>query len=135
MKLSTSRGLITITSPHDTKTTADRLEDTLKTKGMNIFERINHSQAAAGVGMELRPTELLLFGNPQSGTPLMQSSQTAAIDFPQKALVWQDEQGQVRISFNDPDYLMKRHDLEDMAEVAGKMKSLLEGVSATVCTT
>jgi uncharacterized protein (DUF302 family) len=132
MNTSSSRGLINLTSPHDAATTANRLEEVLRTNGMNIVARVNHAQAAAGAGMELRPTELLIFGNPQAGTPLMQRSQTAAIDFPQKALVWQDEQGQVWISFNDPDYLIKRHGIDCTTEIAGKMKRVIEGFTAAV---
>jgi uncharacterized protein (DUF302 family) len=134
MNTSTSSGLINFTSPHDTVTTANRLEEVLRTNGMNIIARVNHAQAAAGAGMELRPTELLVFGNPQAGTPLMQSSQTAAIDFPQKALVWQDEQDRVRISFNDPEYLITRHGIDGKAEMANRMKNVLEGFAAAVTT-
>jgi uncharacterized protein (DUF302 family) len=132
MNTSTFSGLISLTSPYDAATTANRLEEVLRTNGMNIVARVNHAQAAAGAGMELRPTELLIFGNPQAGTPLMQRSQTAAIDFPQKALVWQDERDRVWIIFNDPDYLMTRHGIEGNAEIAGKMKRMLEGFAAAV---
>jgi uncharacterized protein (DUF302 family) len=132
MNTTTPRGLINVISPHDAVTTANLLDEVLRADGINVIARVNHAQAAAGVGMELRPTELLIFGNPQAGTPLMQSSQTAAIDFPQKALVWQDEQDRVWISFNDPDYLMRRHGIEGKAEMAGKMKRTFEGFSAVV---
>ena len=90
----TESGLISVKSSHDVKNTADRLENILKEKGMNVFGRINHAEGARKVGQELRPTELVIFGNPKVGTPLMQCGQTAAIDLPQKALIWQDEKGQ-----------------------------------------
>ena len=79
-------GIISVKSSHDVKTTADRLESTLKQKGMNVFIRINHAQGAQKIGKELRPTELVIFGNPKVGTPLMQCRQSVAIDLPQKAL-------------------------------------------------
>jgi uncharacterized protein (DUF302 family) len=130
MTTPTSSGLISLISPYDAATTANRLEEVLRANGMNIVARVDHAQAAAGAGMELRSTELLIFRNPQAGTPLMQRSQTAAIDFPQKALVWQDGQDQVWISFNDPDYLMKRHGIDCMTETAGKMKCIVESFAA-----
>ena len=80
-------GLISIKSAHDVKTTADRLENILKEKGMTVFTRINHSAGAEKVGQQLRPTELVIFGNPKVGTPLMQCNQSMAIDLPQKALI------------------------------------------------
>ncbi len=132
MNTMTHNGMINIASPHDITTTANRLDEVLRANDMNIIARVNHAQAAANAGLALRPTELLIFGNPQAGTPLMQCSQTAAIDFPQKALVWQDDQNQVWISFNDPDYLIKRHGIEGKADMAIKMKSMLEGFAATV---
>ena len=110
-------GLVSVKSSHDVKTTADRLESMLKQKGMNVFIRINHAQGAQKIGKELRPTELLIFGNPKVGTPLMQCRQSVAIDLPQKALIWQDAQGQVWLSYNDPNYLVERHGIEGCAEV------------------
>ena len=81
-------GLIRIKSAHNVKNTADRLEDIVQKKGMRVFLRINHAENARKVGQDLRPTELLIFGNPKVGAPLMQCSQTVAIDLPQKALIW-----------------------------------------------
>ena len=118
-------GIISVKSSHDVKTTADRLESTLKQKGMNVFNRINHAQGAQKVGKELRPTELIIFGNPKVGTPLMQCQQSVAIDLPQKALIWQDDKGQVWLSYNDPDYLVERHGIEGCAEVIKKVKGAL----------
>ena len=118
-------GLISVKSAHDVTTTADRLENILKQKGMNVFIRINHAQGAQKVGKELRPTELLIFGNPKVGTPLMQCRQSVAIDLPQKALIWQDDQGQVWLSYNDPTYLVDRHEITGCAEVVKKIKGAL----------
>ena len=118
-------GIISVKSAHDVKTTADRLESTLKQKGMNVFSRINHAQGAQKIGKELRPTELIIFGNPKVGTPLMQCQQSVAIDLPQKALIWQDAKGQVWLSYNDPDYLVERHGIQGCAEVIKKVKGAL----------
>ena len=121
----TDSGLITIKSVHDVATTADRLENVLNQKGMNVFARINHAQGAQKVGKKLRPTELLIFGNPKVGTPLMQCRQSVAIDLPQKALIWQDEDGRVWLSYNDPEYLVERHQIKGCAEVVKKIKGAL----------
>lgn len=104
-------GLITLKSMHSVSVTADRLEAGLKEKGMTVFIRIDHSTGASKVGKVLRPTEVVIFGNPKVGTPLIQCSQSVAIDLPQKALIWQDEDGQVWFSYNDPRYLVDRHKL------------------------
>jgi uncharacterized protein (DUF302 family) len=118
-------GLISVKSSHDVKATADRLENILKQKGMNVFIRINHAAGARKVGKNLLPTELVVFGNPKVGTPLMQCNQSVAIDLPQKALIWQDDQGQVWLTYNDPDYLSQRHGLGKCAEVVKKVKKAL----------
>lgn len=118
-------GLISVKSSHDVKATADRLENVLKQKGMNVFIRINHAAGAAKVGKALRPTELIIFGNPKVGTPLMQCSQSVAIDLPQKALIWQDDKGQAWLTYNDPNYLAQRHELTGCAEVIKKVEKAL----------
>ncbi|CAB1075024.1 putative inner membrane or exported protein [Olavius algarvensis Delta 1 endosymbiont] len=118
-------GYISVKSAHDVKTTADRLETVLKQKGMNVFIRINHAQGAEKIGKELRPTELVIFGNPKVGTPLMQCAQSVAIDLPQKALIWQDSQGQVWLSYNDPNYLVERHQIAGCDEVVKKVAKAL----------
>lgn len=118
-------GLISIKSAHDVKATADRLENVLKQKGMNVFIRINHAAGARKVGKNLRPTELVVFGNPKVGTPLMQCNQSVAIDLPQKALVWQDEKDQVWLTYNDPNYLAQRHGLDKCPEVIKKVAKAL----------
>ena len=118
-------GLISVKSAHDVKATADRLENVLKQKGMNVFIRIDHAAGARKVGKNLRPTELVVFGNPKVGTPLMQCNQSAAIDLPQKALIWQDEKDQVWLTHNDPNYLAQRHGLDQCTEVIKKVPKAL----------
>jgi uncharacterized protein (DUF302 family) len=118
-------GIISVKSSHEVKATADRLENTLKQKGMTVFIRINHAAGAQKVGKKLRPTELVVFGNPKVGTPLMQCSQSTAIDLPQKALIWQDDQGQVWLSYNDPNYLVERHGITGCDEVIKKIEKAL----------
>ena len=88
-------GLITVKSAHSVKDTIDRFEAAAKARGLNVFLRLDHAAGAKKIGKELRPTELLVFGNPQGGTPLMECAQSAGIDLPLKALAWQDAAGQV----------------------------------------
>jgi uncharacterized protein (DUF302 family) len=102
-------GLITTTSAHDPATTLERLTATIVAKGMAVLARIDHAGAAAKVGLTLRPTEVVIFGNPRAGTGLMQAAQTMGIDLPLKALVWQDEAGKTQLSYNDPKWLAERH--------------------------
>ncbi len=109
----------------------DRLEKTLLEKGMTVFIRINHAEGAKKVGKKLRPTELLIFGNPKVGTPLMQCSQSVAIDLPQKALIWEDESGQVWLSYNDPKYLVNRHSIKECDEIIKKIEKALENFART----
>jgi len=108
---SAADGVVAVKSGHPVKATIDRLEKIAKDKGLTVFLRVDHAAGAAKVGKELRPTELLAFGNPQGGTPLMQCAQSAGIDLPLKALAWQDASGQVWLGYNDLAYLAKRHDL------------------------
>jgi uncharacterized protein (DUF302 family) len=118
-------GIISIKSSHDVKITADRLENNLMAKGMIVFNRINHTEGAQKVGKKLRPTEVIIFGNPKVGTPLMQCGQSVAIELPQKALIWKDEAGQVWLSYNDPKYLAKRHGIKGCADVIKKIETAL----------
>jgi uncharacterized protein (DUF302 family) len=104
-------GLTTIPSSYGPKETMDRLEAEIKAKGMTVFARIDHAAGAAQAGLSLRPTEVLMFGNAKAGTPLMQSNQTIGIDLPLKALVWQDANGKVWLSYNEPSWLAQRHGL------------------------
>jgi uncharacterized protein (DUF302 family) len=104
-------GLTTIPSSFGPKETMDRLEAAVKAKGLTVFARVDHAAGATDVGLPLRPTELLIFGNAKGGTPLMQATQTIGIDLPLKALVWQDAAGKTWLSYNDPSSLAKRHGL------------------------
>jgi uncharacterized protein (DUF302 family) len=104
-------GLVTVASQHSVKETLDRLDADLKAKGVTVFARIDHAAGAASVGMPLRPTELLIFGSPKGGTPLMQAERTIGIDLPLKILAWQDADGKVWITYNDPLWLARRHGL------------------------
>jgi uncharacterized protein (DUF302 family) len=118
-------GMVHVKSNHNVKTTADRLENALKNKGMTIFNRINHAAGAQKVGLKLPPMELVIFGNPKVGSPLMQCSQTTGIDLPQKALIWQDESGSVWLSYNHPDHIGKRHRIEGCRENLKKVANAL----------
>jgi uncharacterized protein (DUF302 family) len=111
-----AEGLISIPSSFDPKETMDRLEAALRASGVTIFARIDHAAGAAEVGETLRPTELLIFGNPKAGTPLMQAGQTIGIDLPLKALVWQDAAGKTQVSYNEPGWLARRHGLGPEAD-------------------
>ncbi len=109
--------------------TADRLKAVLERKGMTVFDRIRHSAAAGGAGIELRDTELVIFGNPTVGSRLMQCAQSGAIDLPQKkALVWEDGQGRVWLSYNDPRYLARRHGIGGCG-VVPKLQRALAGIA------
>ena len=122
-------GLIVLKSSYSADETMNRFEAIAKQKGLNIFARINHAAGAAKVGKTLRPTEVLIFGNAQGGTPFMECSQTVGIDLPLKVLVWQDAAGQVWLGYNDPVYLAKRHGVSQ-CPVAGKLSKALAGLSA-----
>jgi uncharacterized protein (DUF302 family) len=113
----------------------DRLEAAVKAKGMTLFARIDHAAGAAAVGMSLRPTELLIFGNAKGGTPLMQSNQTVGIDLPLKALVWEDASGVTWLSYNDPSWLAKRHGFDRKVEGAvSAMAAALNEVTKSATT-
>lgn len=105
--------LHTTTSKFSVKETVDRMEQQIEAEGWHLFARIDHAREAHDKGLELRPTELILFGNPQVGTHLMQDQQIAAIDLPMKAVAWEDEKGQTHIACNNIDWLKKRHQLTD----------------------
>ncbi len=118
-------GLVSVKSAHTVKTTADRLENALKAKGMTIFARIDHAAGAQGIGQTLRPTELLIFGNPKIGSALMQCNQMVGIDLPMKALLWQDSAGDVWLTYNDSAYLAQRYGLADCADVLKNVAAAL----------
>ncbi len=117
-------GMISVASPRSAVDTMNRLEALVKERGLNVFARIDHAAGAAKVGKTLRSTELLIFGNPQGGTPLMACAQTAGIDLPLKALVWTDAAGKVMLSYNDPAYLANRHGAASCPAVEGLTKAL-----------
>jgi uncharacterized protein (DUF302 family) len=125
-------GLIAVKSPMKTKATMDKFEALVKDKGMNIFARVDHAAGAMKVGKTLRPTEVLIFGNPQGGTPLMECAQSVGIDLPLKALVWEDKDGQTWIGYNDPKYLAARHKTECAPVVENMTKAMNAFVQATV---
>jgi len=119
-------GVISRPSSWPVPETLDRLEAVLQAKSITVFARVDHSGEANKVGLRLRPTELLIFGNPKGGTGVMQAAPTSAIDLPLKALAWRDEAGQVWLSYNDPSYFAQRFNLSE-AEVLP-----LSGVGALV---
>jgi uncharacterized protein (DUF302 family) len=128
-------GLTTIPSGFGPQDTMNRLETAVKAKGMTVFARIDHAAGAAAVALPLRPTELLIFGNAKGGTPLMQSVQTIGIDLPLKAVVWQDASGKTWLSYNDPEWLAKRHGLGGETEAAVKMMTGALAAVAKAATT
>ncbi|HEX9490303.1 MAG TPA: DUF302 domain-containing protein [Stellaceae bacterium] len=111
-----------------------KLEAGVKARGMTVFARIDHAAGAAEVGLSLRPTDLLIFGNAKGGTPLMQSLQTIGIDLPLKALVWQDASGNTWLSYNDPSWLAKRHGLGQAPEIDPTLKALSAALSVVART-
>jgi uncharacterized protein (DUF302 family) len=111
-------GLVTITTKYSVGEALDRLEAALKAKGVKIFARIDHAAGAVSVGMKLRPTQALIFGNPKAGTPLMQANQTIGLDLPLKILSWEDDAGRVWLTYNDPNWLARRHHLDAAAKPA-----------------
>jgi uncharacterized protein (DUF302 family) len=128
-------GLITVPSRYSPKDTADRLQADLTGKGATIFARIDHAAGAASVHMTLRPTELLIFGNPRAGTPLMQANQTAGIDLPLKLLVWENGNGRVWVSYNDALWISRRHQLGASSMTAAEsMAHALSQLVAAVTT-
>lgn len=122
-------GLTSIQSRFGPKETIDCLVAEINATGMTVFARIDHAAGAAEVGLTLRPTELIMFGNARGGTPLMQSVQTVGIDLPLKALIWQDAAGKTWISYNEPDWIAQRHGIADAQAVVNKMSDLLSAIS------
>lgn len=120
-------GLVTLKSPHGAEETMDRLEDLVKERDLKVFARIDHAAGAASVDRTLRPTEVIVFGNPQGGTPFMECAQTVGIDLPLKALVWEDSSGQTWIAYNDPAFIARRHDAAD-CPVVEKLQEALSGL-------
>lgn len=125
-------GLLTLASPFSVVETLDRLAAAVRRHDGTVFARIDHAAAAAGAGLSLRPTQVLIFGNPKAGTPVMQAAPTLAIDLPFKALAWQDESDRVWLGYNSTDYLAQRHHtgagtVAPLAAVADLIAAALEG--------
>lgn len=117
-------GLVVVRSPHSAADTASRLVAAVQARGLKLFARIDHAAGAATIGTTLRPTEVFIFGNPQGGTPLLECAQTAGIDLPLKALVWQDDKGQVWFGYNDLAWMAARHGASSCAVVPNLAKAL-----------
>jgi len=127
-------GVVAVKSPHSVAMTLDKLTMVLESKGMKIFTRIDHAAGAAGVDLPLRATQVLIFGNPKIGTPLMTCAQSVALDLPQKMLAWEAEDGQVYLGYNDPMYLKTRHGIEGcdpvLEKVAGALGNFAKAATA-----
>ncbi len=119
------QGVTKVASTHAVKETADEFVAIAQEKGLNVFARINHQENASKVDMALRPTEVIIFGNPKVGTPLMLCAQEVAIDLPQKVLVYEDVEGKTWLAYNDPMYLKQRHNMQDCDEVLNKVSGVL----------
>jgi len=119
-------GLVILPSVYGPKQTMDRLAAAVEARGIAVLARIDHAAAAAKVGMALRPTEVLIFGNPKAGTPLMQAAQTIGIDLPLKVLVYEDESGATHLAYNDPAWLAARHGAEAAHAVTGIAQTLAQ---------
>jgi len=126
-----ANGMVHLRSHYSVQETLQRLEPILRTHGLTVFCRIDHSGEAAKAGLKMRPTQMLIFGNAKSGTPLMVASPTLAIDLPLKALAWEDADGTVWLSYNSPEYLKQRHNIPDdlLKNIAGA-GALLEQAAA-----
>ena len=119
------KGLVTLQSNHSVKDTADKLVSIIESKGMKVFARVDHQKNAQGVDLTLRPTQLIMFGNPTAGTPLMNCEQSVAIDLPQKILISEDADKKVWLSYNHPQYLKTRHNIKGCdTEIANIAKAL-----------
>jgi uncharacterized protein (DUF302 family) len=127
-------GLTTLKSSHGPKETMDRLVAELQAKGLTIFARVDHAAGAKEAGLELRPTELVIFGNAKGGTPLMQANQAIGIDLPLKALVWQDASGDIWLSYNDPAWLAQRHEVGSEVEAPVKAMTAMLGAVTRAAT-
>jgi uncharacterized protein (DUF302 family) len=123
-------GLITVRCERPVRETVDRLAEVVAAAGLTVFGRVDHGGNATAVGMQLRPTELLIFGNPRGGTPLMQDQQTAGIDLPLKALVWEDADGAVWLTCNDAEWVARRHGLGAHSQNA--VEAMAKGQAAVV---
>jgi uncharacterized protein (DUF302 family) len=125
----TDNGIVHLQSPYSVSETLQRLEALVAAKGLAIFARIDHSGEAEKVGLKMQPAVLLIFGSPKAGTPLMIASPTLALDLPLKALVWQDAEAGVRLSYNSPEYLKQRHSIpDDLVQNIAGVRTICEEV-------
>ena len=122
-------GLTSIRSSFGPKETMDRLETEIRAQRMTVFARIDHAGGAALVGLKLAPTELIIFGNARGGTPLMQSVQTVGIDLPLKVLVWEDAAGKTWLSYDEPSWIARRHNVRNAEQLVSKMAAALRTIS------
>jgi uncharacterized protein (DUF302 family) len=127
-----AHGLVAMKSPHSQADTLTRLEAQVRQRNLNVVARIDHAAAAQRAGLTLGPTEVMIFGNPQAGTPLMQCAQSTGIDLPMKALVWTDAAGQVWLGYNDPAWLVHRHGSRDCPAAENVGKALAAIAQATI---
>ena len=123
------KGLVTLQSNHSVKDTADKLVSIIESKGMKVFARVDHQKNAQGVDLTLRPTQVIMFGNPTAGTPLMNCEQSVAIDLPQKILISEDTDKKVWLSYNHPEYLKTRHNIKGCDTEIANIAKALNGVS------
>lgn len=131
MTTSPDNGMVHLSSPYSFPETLNRLESILQSKGLAVFARIDHSGEAEKVGMKMHPTQLIIFGSPKGGTPLMVAAPTLAIDLPLKALVWQDAGDKVWVSYTSAEYLKQRHNIpDDLVKNIAVIGPLLQSVVA-----
>ena len=131
MATSPDNGMVHLSSPYPVAETLKRLDSVLQSRGLTAFARIDHSGEAEKVGMKMHPTQLVIFGSPKGGTPLMVASPTLAIDLPLKALVWEDAGGKVWVSYNNAEYLKQRHNIpEELVKNIAVIGPLLQSVVA-----
>ena len=123
------QGIVKKLSARSVQDTMDNLEGIVKKKGFTVFARVDHAAGANKVGETLRPTQLLIFGNPKVGTALMTSNQSVGLDLPMKVLAWEDSEGMVWVAYNDPAYMVARHGIEDKDAVVSKMTGALKGIT------
>lgn len=127
MNILPQNGMVHLSSPYPVSKLLERLQSLVASRGLTILARINHSGDAASVGLKMPPTELLIFGNPRSGTPVMIASPTTALDLPLKALVWQDAEGGIWLSYNSPEYFKQRHNIpEDLLKNISGIRAIAE---------
>jgi len=124
-----TENLLSVESQFSVKETADRFVSILEKKGVTLFARIDHKKNAKGVNLALRETEVIMFGNPRIGTPLMKCSQTVGIDLPQKMLIWKDVNNKVWLAYNNPEYIKQRHDVKGCDPVFDKVAGVLSALA------